>query len=144
MSEVNVDFIAKDPWRMVLVEEGPWDDIAANLRRVQDRLYSCVEAAIDGKLAEQFPESAGGEVVMRLDGYNLPIPEAEQFFDRFAASALESPDYKASLERVKAGDHEQRGEMRLMRIDSCSDSVSRPVAICGALRPSPGSSATPR
>ena len=41
-----VDFIAKgttpDIWRMVLVEEGPWDEITVELTRLQDRLYECM------------------------------------------------------------------------------------------------------
>jgi len=34
MTEVTVDFVAKDPWSMVLVEEGPWSDIPSELRRI--------------------------------------------------------------------------------------------------------------
>ena len=59
MGEITVDFIAKDPWQMVLDEEGPWEDVSAHLATLQNRLYSCLDAAIDGQLAEQFPESHG-------------------------------------------------------------------------------------
>ena len=97
MSEVTVDFITRNPWQMVLVEEGPWDDVAGNLRRVQDRLYTCVDAAIEGKLAELYPDSTGATVLIRLDGYNLPMPDMQEFFDTFSSSVLELPDYKASL-----------------------------------------------
>lgn len=97
--DVTVDFITKDPWQMVLVEEGPWDDVAANLRRLQDRLYTCVDAAIEGKLAERYPDSAGAKVLIRLEGYRLPMPEAGEFFARFSSAVLELPDYKAALGR---------------------------------------------
>ena|SRR5690606_16140467 len=97
MSEVTVDFITKDPWQMVLVEEGPWDDVTANLRRVQDRLYTCVDAAIEGKLVELYPDSAGAAILIRLDGYNLPMPDTQEFFDRFSSAVLELPEYKEAV-----------------------------------------------
>jgi hypothetical protein len=98
MSDVTVDFITKNPWQMVLVEQGPWDDVSANLRRLQERLYTCIDVAIDGKLAELYPESTGASVVIRLDGYNLPMPESQDFFERFSSTVLELPDYKIALE----------------------------------------------
>jgi hypothetical protein len=99
MSEVTIDFITRNPWQIVLVEEGPWTDIEANLRRLQERLYSCVDAAIDGNLAQLYPESNGAIVTIRLDGYNLPMPEIQDFFSTFSSSVLELPNFKASLER---------------------------------------------
>ena len=98
MAEVTVDFITRDPWQMVLVEEGPWEDIPTNLRRLQERLYTCIDAAIDGRLAELYPDSLGAEVVIRLDGYDLPMPDSREFFERFSSGVLELPDYKAALE----------------------------------------------
>lgn len=98
MSEVTVDFITKNPWQMVLVEQGPWDDVSANLRRLQERLYTCIDVAIDGKLAELYPESTGASVVIRLDGYNLPMPESQDFFERVSSTVLDLPDYKIALE----------------------------------------------
>jgi hypothetical protein len=97
-----VDFVARgdtpDEWRIVLVEEGPWTgSIEAQLHRLQDRLYGAIDAALDGKLAEQFPESKGKNVVIRLDGYNLPKSEVTDFFDRFSEGALLIPDYKRAL-----------------------------------------------
>lgn len=97
MSEVTVDFITKNPWQMVLVEQGPWEDVKANLRRVQDRLYTCVDAAIEGKLVELYPDSVGANVLIRLDGYNLPMPDTQEFFNRFSSTVLELQDYKASI-----------------------------------------------
>ena len=97
MGEITVDFIAKDPWQMVLVEEGPWHDVPAKLTKLQERLYSCLDAAIDGQLAEQFPESRGQPITLRVDCYGAPREGVEQFFERFSSSALQLPDYKASL-----------------------------------------------
>ena len=97
MGEITVDFMAKDPWQMVLVEEGPWQDIPASLTKLQQRLYSCLDAAIDGQLAEQFPESRGQPITLRVDCYGVPRAEAEEFFGRFSSSALQLPGYKAGL-----------------------------------------------
>ena len=97
MGEITVDFIAKDPWQMVLVEEGPWEDVPAHLAKLQHRLYSCHDAAIYGQLAEQFPESRGQPITLRVDCYDVPQAETEEFFSRFSSSALQVPDYKTGL-----------------------------------------------
>ncbi len=89
---------------MVLVEEGPWDEpgLEGHLRRVQGRLYECVDAAVDGRLAEKFPESSGQPVLIRLDGYNLPEAAVREFFERFSSSVLQLPNYAAALAKSKA------------------------------------------
>ncbi|WP_417474264.1 DUF6572 domain-containing protein [Luteimonas mephitis] len=97
-----VDFVAKgdspDQWKMVLVEEGPWaSDIEKQLRRVQERLYQCVDAALDGQLAEKFPESSGKEIVIQLDCYNLPREDVAEFFDNFSHGVFLISDYKKAL-----------------------------------------------
>lgn len=97
MSDFQVDFVAKDPWRMILVEEGPWDDLAFELGRLQERLYSCLDAAIDGQLAQKFPESIGHVVTIELHGYNLPQDEVSNFFSRFGGSVLKLPEYAQAL-----------------------------------------------
>jgi hypothetical protein len=103
MGTVTIDFVARGSsegtWSMVLVEEGPWpaSEIEANLRRLQERLYDCIDAAIDGQLAGRFPESNGGLVTLRLDGYDLPQVEVRELFERFGSSTLQTPDYASAL-----------------------------------------------
>lgn len=97
-----VDFVARgktpDEWMMVLVEQGPWtDSIESQLRRLQDRLYGTIDAALQGKLAEKFPESKGKKIIIRLDGYNVPQAEVAAFFDRFSKGVLATPDHKHAL-----------------------------------------------
>ncbi|TXH05499.1 MAG: hypothetical protein E6R07_01435 [Nevskiaceae bacterium] len=97
-----VDFVAKgetpEEWKMVLVEEGPWKGaIQTQLRRVQERLYGCLDAALDGQLAEKFPESNGKRVVIQLDCYNLPRDKVAEFFNNFSSGVLEMPDYQQAL-----------------------------------------------
>ena len=104
MGTVNttVDFIAQgstpEEWKMVLVESGPWcGPMDSHLRNLQDRLYGCVDAALDGKLAEQFPESAGKSVVIQLDCYDLPKDEVQVFFTAFAEGVFSIADYRVAL-----------------------------------------------
>ena len=97
---VTVDFIAFDDERdaclMVLVEEGPWEGpIEEYLRALQDRLYGCLEAALDGQLAEQFPKAANKNVVVRLDCYDVPRAEVVEFMERFSEGVLALPDFSA-------------------------------------------------
>ncbi|HET6396916.1 MAG TPA: DUF6572 domain-containing protein [Pseudoxanthomonas sp.] len=99
-----VDFVAKgdspDEWKMVLVEEGPWvGPIDEQLRRIQERMYGCIDAALDGQLAESFPDSKGKRVIVQLDCYNVPRAEVEDFFQRFSSGVLTLEDYREALER---------------------------------------------
>lgn len=83
---------------MVLVESGPWHGpIDLHLRNLQARLYGCVDAALDGQLAGQFPDSAGKSVVIQLDCYNLPKDEVQAFFAAFAKGVLSIADYRIAL-----------------------------------------------
>ena len=98
-----LDFLAKtsDPqlWRMILVEEVPWekDVIITELTRLQNRLYDCVDAALDGQLAKKFPETLKKTIRIELDGYNLPDPEVSEFFENFSQNIFEIEDYKLAL-----------------------------------------------
>ena len=101
-----VDFVAKGEslgeWRMVLVEEGPWAGSAdEQLRRIQGRLYGCIDAALDGQLGENFPESRGSHVVVQLDCYNVPQAAIQSFFEEFSSNVFLQEDYKAALQRCE-------------------------------------------
>lgn len=100
-----VDFIAKgetpDTWRMVLVEEGPWNDIEVELRRVQNRLYDCLDAALDGQLLEKFPATKDKVILIQLDGYNLPEQQISNLFNSFSKNIFEIEDYANALNQNK-------------------------------------------
>ncbi|MEJ8631437.1 hypothetical protein P0F65_19880 [Sphingomonas sp. I4] len=101
MSEIMVNFIAfteaGDACEMVLVE-GPWDgDIEGHLRSLQDRMFGCLDAALDGKLVEQFPAAKGKAVVVRVDCYDVPRGDLEAFVDRFASGIATLPDYSTAV-----------------------------------------------
>jgi hypothetical protein len=103
MGKVTVDFVARDQphggWALVLVEQGPWDaaELTEQLRRVQARLYSCLDAALDGQVAQNFPESVGKPLIIRLEAFDLPEPELAQFFERFASGVPKTEEYAAAL-----------------------------------------------
>lgn len=97
-----VDFIAKgdstDTWKMVLVEQGPWPgSLNEQLRRIQDRMYGCIDAALDGQLSERFPETKDKNIIIQLDCYNVPRAEVEEFFSRFASGVFALDDYRSAL-----------------------------------------------
>jgi len=100
---ITVDFVAKGDtdrdWKMVLVEQGPWlGSLEPELRRIQERLYGCLDAALDGQLAEKFPESAGKRIVIRLDCYNVPQDEVANFYQRFSAGVFLTQAYRHAME----------------------------------------------
>ncbi len=102
--ETVVDFVAKgdspDQWKMVLVEEGPWPgSIDDQLQRIQERMYDCIDAALDGKLAKRFPEAKGKNMVVQLDCYNVPKEEVKEFFDRFSKGVLVIDEYREALKQ---------------------------------------------
>jgi hypothetical protein len=84
-------------------EQGPWraEDVDAHLRRLQDRLYDCVDVVLDGTFAEQYSEASGKPIVIRVDGYDLPEEAVRQFFGRFAGGVLQLPEYAAALAASK-------------------------------------------
>jgi len=97
MGETKVNFIAFDDFReaclMVLVE-GPWTESTEDhLRALQERIYGCLDAALDGQLTEQFPQAVGKTLVVRVDCYDVPRSEVDEFIGRFAAGVSTSPDY---------------------------------------------------
>ena len=85
-STALIDRITHDPgtdeFVLYLIEDGPWpgagEDWSACLKRIQTRVYDALDVAIDGHLAEKFPESRGKAVRIQLDSPSgLPQQLAE-------------------------------------------------------------------
>jgi hypothetical protein len=98
---VTADFVAFDDERdaclLVLVEQGPWiGPVDDHLKALQRRIYCCLDAALDGQVAEQFPKAAHKKFVVRVDCYGLPRDEVDDFMSRFSAGVLELPDYSSN------------------------------------------------
>ena len=87
---------------MCLVEEGPWepDDIESQLRRLQERLYGCVDVAVDGHLAKLYPDSKGKRVIIRLDCYDTPEKSVKEFFERFADLVREWDEVQRDIKQL--------------------------------------------
>lgn len=103
--EFVIDFVAQgdvpDEWRLVLVEQGPWADTTHELSRLQDRLYNCIDAILDGQLAAKFPETRNARVVIQIDCYDVPETEVSEFFGKFSEGVFQIPDYKKALEQCE-------------------------------------------
>lgn len=83
---------------MVIVEEGPWNKpVETELRRLQERLYGCIDAALDGQLARDFPATSRENIVIQLDCYNLPEIEIRRFFEHFTSGVFSVPDYRNAI-----------------------------------------------
>ena len=97
MSNITVDFVAFDDDRnaclLVLVEEGWREPIEEHLRSLQERFYGCLNAALDGQVADLFPNSIGRDIVIQVDCYDLPVEPIDDFVRRFAAGVFEMSDY---------------------------------------------------
>ncbi len=93
-----VDFTAydydRDACLLVLVERGPWPDaLEDHLKSLEDRLYECLDAALDGQLAQRFPEAANKKVIVRVDCHRVPRHAIYAFMERFSEHVQELPDY---------------------------------------------------
>jgi hypothetical protein len=60
------------------------------------RASGCIDAALDGQLAEKFPDSNGKPLVVQVDCYNIPREAVESFFDEFSTGVFTSGCYKGA------------------------------------------------
>lgn len=102
LNKVVIDFVAKgkieDQWLVVLVEEANAEfDLDGFLYDFQDWLYNCLDAIIDGQLANKFPDTSNKNIVIRVDCYQIPRHEVEEFFVSFSTGVLALPDYAEGL-----------------------------------------------
>ena len=101
---LNIDVVTEHPetgvFALILVETGPWapgtED--AELRRIQSRLYDCVDVAVDGQFAATYPKSVGRPVRIQLDTYDIPEERVRPFFDRFADHVSKWPEIQQGLQ----------------------------------------------
>jgi hypothetical protein len=101
MSEETINLITVRPdgtFVLRLVEDGPWaNPIDDELHRLQERIYNCVDIAIDGHLASKYPESNGKPVVIRLDSYATPYEPVQEFFQAFVEHIANSPEIQRDI-----------------------------------------------
>ena len=79
MSEkVTIDLVTHDPhsdeFVLYLVEDGPWPTRESEwkecLKGIQDRILAAADAAIDGHLAQKYPDSVGKSIRIQVDSPN--------------------------------------------------------------------------
>ena len=101
--QVKIDLVTEHPdtgvFAVILVETGPWapDTEQRELGRIQDRLYDCVDVAVDGQLAAKYPDSRGRPVRIQLDTYDIPETLVRPFFERFANHVANWPELQQDI-----------------------------------------------
>jgi hypothetical protein len=87
---------------MVLVEEGPWEtsEVENRLRQLQERLYGYVDIAVDGHLANLYPDSKGKRITIRLNCYDTPEESVKEFFERFANHVKQWDEVQREIKRL--------------------------------------------
>ena len=94
-----IDLVTYDPKRdahvLVMVEQS--DGGAYSYERLQQRLYDFVDIAVDGYLADKYPETRGKSIVIRLDCYDTPRQECERIFLLFAEHIHGSREIQSAI-----------------------------------------------
>jgi hypothetical protein len=101
-NKLTIDLITEKQdgkYVLVLVEQGPWKskDVAIRLRTVQDRIYNCIDAAIDGHIASRYPDSKGRHLVIRLVCYNTPKTDISELFCKLTKYIRNSDEYQNAI-----------------------------------------------
>jgi hypothetical protein len=105
MGSVTFNIVSTRPdgeYCLYLVEEPPVEvEFIDRLRAIQSRLYEAVEAVIQGKVAELYPESAGRRVHIRLSCFDLPREPLDQFFARFTKIMRTHEEWRVPCEIIE-------------------------------------------
>lgn len=106
-NQVKIDLIAynskDEEYKLILVEEGPWQKstFEDRLRKIQDRIYNSVDAAIDGILMQKYPDSKGKKVCVQVDCYESPSDLVKQLVKGLDKYFSGSDEYQDALKRNK-------------------------------------------
>ncbi|WP_435442737.1 MULTISPECIES: hypothetical protein [unclassified Variovorax] len=104
---MTIDVVSFDPVRdqyalhLVESEDLPdhVDDRRARLKAIQDRVFSAVDAAIDGHLAEKYPETLGQTVRVQVDSPSGRNDEIELVVSRVADYLSTDPEYVTATKK---------------------------------------------
>jgi hypothetical protein len=91
---------ADDAFILVAVEEGPWEDelFESHRDRLELRLRDYIQCIVSGGLADEYPESYGKPVVVRLNCFGTPDALTRAVFQRLEEQTLKSPEVHRALE----------------------------------------------
>jgi len=97
-NKVTIDYLtrhdATGDYALYLVEPAGWSDLDARLHKLQDRIYTAVDALLDGQIASDYPDSKGTFVRIKIVFLGQDAPErAVQMIDRLHAYVNESPEH---------------------------------------------------
>ena len=100
---VTIDFFTVDPsaaeFVLYLVEEGPWTEsaIEERLRAIQARIYNAIDAALDGHVAREHPESQGMPVRIQVDLHDHPPEPVRGLVTRLAEHVATDAEYQRDI-----------------------------------------------
>ena len=103
-NKVTVDLIVhsddKSEFALYLVEDAPWGDVELRVKKMQDRVYTTVDAVLDGIVASDYPDSKGKririEVVCRGES---PSPRFREVVNRLNQIIHSVDDYVSDINR---------------------------------------------
>lgn len=102
---VKIDFVTRDDtndeFALYIVEVGPWpeDDHAwdERLRALNERILSAADAAIDGGVALEYPESKGRRFRIQVDTPGGTPPQVERLVDAIKRHLVDDPEYSSAI-----------------------------------------------
>ncbi len=102
-----IDLITRDPksgeYALYLVEDGPWpteedhDAWDQALRRIQDRIYDLVESALDGRVAQLYPQTQSQRLGIQVDSPHGCPDGLGQLVRRMDEHTRESPEFASDV-----------------------------------------------
>jgi hypothetical protein len=78
MDLIEVDPVSADVV-LVMIERRPWGADPRQLRQIEEKINRYLAYALDGHLAEHYPQYQGKRVAIRLDCAEAPTDEALRF-----------------------------------------------------------------
>ena len=97
-----IDFIGFDPGvpevLLVMVEQRPWRNVGEQLFQLQEKLNAYLSFALDGEMAEVYPQFVGKPLKIRLECVEPPVPEALNFLQHvYEQSALQGITFEVEV-----------------------------------------------
>jgi len=78
-----IDLIADDTKTgevtLIMLEERPWDGSELRLFQLQEKINAYLSFALDGEMAESYPNFSGRKIRLQLDCVGMPDSEVVQF-----------------------------------------------------------------
>lgn len=84
----TIDVVAQDAdgtYLLVMVEDRPWGAVDEQECQLRDKINTYVSYILDGQLAQQYPETIGRPVAIRLDCLHTPTGHFGHIADHASA-----------------------------------------------------------